>query len=125
MFRRNYFFKTPRGTCPGHTELKISTGFGRNDTGLGICRGHAKRGSRAKPNLFSLFFNPLEYGLKGTALKAALLAGFVVIFVSGTQSLRPKVEGISEWFVNAGQDVATGHKNLERILARAFLLDVE
>jgi hypothetical protein len=67
---------------------------------------------KREPNLFTLPFNSLEYGLECAIGKATLLASLLVILISCAHSLWSKVEGISEGLVDASQNISTGHEDL-------------
>lgn len=55
--------------------------------------------------------NPVEYSLVGAVLKATLLPRLFVILVSGAEPLGPEVEGVSEWFVDAIQNICACHED--------------
>ena len=63
-------------------------------------------------NLFTLSFNPLEYGLERAIRKSALLTTFFIVFVSTAKTFGAEIKGIAEWFVDACEDISTGHEDL-------------
>jgi hypothetical protein len=65
-------------------------------------------------NLLAFTFNPVEYSLKSAFRKPTFLTSFLIILVSRAQPFRPKVEGVSEWLMDAGQDIPAGHENLSQ-----------
>lgn len=69
-------------------------------------------GNERKSNLFALSFNSLEYGLECAIGKAAFLTSFLIILISNAHSLGSEVKSVPEWFVNACQNVSTGHEDL-------------
>lgn len=70
--------------------------------------------SRDGSNLFAFSLDPLNNSLVGTFLKPALLSSLLVVFISGAEPLRAKVESVAKGFVDAAQDIIPGHEDLGR-----------
>lgn len=74
------------------------------------------RGERQKKlgaNLLTLSLNSLEYTLERTLCKSRTLTSVLIALVSGTQPLGPEIERVPEWFVDAGEDISSSHKDLQ------------
>jgi hypothetical protein len=69
-------------------------------------------------NLFALSFNPLEDGFISAGRKATLLASLLIVLVSCTEPLRPKVKGVSKGLVDTVEDISTSHEHLTEELSR-------
>lgn len=78
--------------------------------GLSDCENSISRWS----NLRAFPLKPFKDGLECAIRKSALLAALLIVLVSITQSLRPKVEGVAKWLMYTGEDISACHEYLQR-----------
>jgi hypothetical protein len=76
--------------------------------------GQWNRDEAGWTNLLAFAFDPQEYGLERAIRKPALHASFLIILVSRAQPFRPKIERVSEWLMDACQDISACHENLSQ-----------
>lgn len=79
-----------------------------------LARGEFFESNKVGSNLFVFSLDPLNDGFISAIGESALLASLLVVLVPGAQSLRSKVEGVPEGFVDATQDVGPRHEYLGR-----------
>ena len=67
-------------------------------------------------DLGTLFVDPVEDSLVRGLVEAAFYSFLFIVFITLTQPLRAKVEGIPERLVDAGKVVSAGHENLTCVI---------
>jgi hypothetical protein len=77
-------------------------------------KGRIFESNKVGSNLFVFSLDPLNDSFIRAIGESALLASLLVVLVPGAQSLRSKVEGVPEGFVDATQDVGPRHEYLGR-----------
>jgi len=86
-----------------------------------ICK-HRHTG-REGSDLGAFSLNPIEDRFVRRIAEATLNPFFLIFLISFAQSLGTVVEGVSEWFVNAGQSIVTSHKDLGYGILSAVVRD--
>lgn len=86
----------------------------------GLIRKHHHTGGEGS-DLGTLSRNPFENCLVRRVAEATLDPLFLILLVPFAQSLGAIVEGVSEWFVDAGQSVVTSHEDLEHVILSVLI----
>lgn len=75
-------------------------------------RGVQRREGKAMSNLFPCLLDPFKYGGERAVCETARRASSLVLLVSRAEPFRTEVEGVSEGFVDAIEDVRLRHEDL-------------